>query len=458
MIVVAGFEVITEFREFALIKKCASHSFCTFTVAKEKYGLSDSIFETKMKVFDGCPWPVMTGMPLQIRYHYGYSENLMQFTIASQSKRLDEGRHTRIFQNTEKTYRDILNKIAESGGFELVFAEEGLGEETISQAVVQLDETDLEFIRRIAEQLDTCVWIDDKSDGIFQIRFGDSRNSFAVRIREESLLVQEIEATAAQEDMRFQIEAGNPVVWCLDIGKKVCIDGSEYVICELAINKVSQVYQYEYTATRKKENQIQHAGSSDRKPLHSFLGRVINNQDAEHMGRVQVDFASEDVTDISDGKNIWIDVATIYDGNQGGVVFLPDRDDFVDVLWDGRSFLVTGTRRTEKLARDHRNVEEKCIVDRSGRKICFAENALKISSDKSSLLLHADQMEITTGRQGESQIELTKDIKVHSAGISMEAEQKLTCAAKKAISLESSHIKAAAQGKAVISGRTVEIN
>ncbi len=375
---VTGLEGITDFREFSLERKEASHTVCTFTAGKKTYDLSDRFFRSKLKIFDQDCQLVMTGLPSQVRYTKGYSENQIQVSMISQSAQLEEQKATRIFQNADQTYRDVLRQVAKADGFEVIFTEEGIGTQALGRAVVQLNETTMDFIRRAAMDMDTFVWIDDKSDGIYQIRLGRHRDGAPVLIEEDSLLVQERELTQEKEWLRFRIHADDPAAQRLDIGKRAGIAGREYIVCALAIEKSRQEYRYTYTAVRSSKKQNNAQKNVETKPLHRFLGKVVSNRDEERRGRVQVDFSSVEVTDLGQ-KKIWIDVATIYDGEQGGVIFLPDEGDFVDVLWDGTSFLVTGTRRMQSIASEHWNPEEKCMVDKSGSKLCFAKGTIAIS-------------------------------------------------------------------------------
>ena len=128
-----------------------------------------------------------------------------------------------------------------------------------------------------------------------------------------------------------------------------------------------------------------------------FTGTVTDNRDPENRGRVQVDFNSQSVEDIADDDRLWICVAAVYAGDQGGILFIPDKGDLVDVLWDGREFLVTGVRRTKAISEAYRNVDEKRIVDGRGRSICFGEKGLLIRAGASAIQVRKDKV-VVTGR------------------------------------------------------------
>lgn len=432
---VTGFREIDGFREFCLQKKKNMHSVCRFMARKGTYTLDDGIFSKPVKVF-GCEDTnspsvdsfLMTGIPQSIKEIEGYDENLISVTISSKSSRLGQGRHTRIFQSMEKTYRSILDCVCRSQGFEISFLKEGLGEVREERPVIQLGETDMEFICRIASELETSVWVDDKSDGVCQIRIGDKRGDSAIEIDRGNLMVLERECFADSEKIRIQVNDSEEALWSLDVGKQIRIDGKNYIIEELNICRQHQVYKYECLASwnRISKDTRQDKGTK-RIPVYHFTGRVTDNKDPENKGRVRVDFSSEDIQDVSDNHSIWIDVLTPYDGDRGGVLFIPDIEDWVDVLWDGRELLVTGVRRREAIAKEYQNIDEKWIVDQKGRRVCFGQEALRLSSEDSIVLVNEDKVEIRNGNTG---------IVIKDGTIHMDIEKRLECNVKRDIILE----------------------
>lgn len=447
---VTGFRELEGFREFELQKKKNMHSVCRFTARKGTDTWDGEVFSKSVKVF-GCEDTnspsvdslLMTGVLQSIKSREGYHEDLISVAILSKSSRLDQRRHTRIFQSAEKTYRSILDDVCRGQEFEILFLREGLGEMKVEQPVIQLLETDMEFICRMASELGTSVWVDDKSDGVCQIRIGDKRGDSVIEIDRENLMVLEKELFADSERIRIQINGTEETLWSLDTGKQIKVEGKSYIIEELNICRQHQVYRYECLASRNRiSKDTEQDKKSKRIPAYHFTGKVIDNRDPENRGRVRVDLSSEDTQDVSDNSNIWIDVSTIYDGDRGGVVFIPDIEDWVDVLWDGRELLVTGVRRREAIAEEHQNVDEKCIVDQKGRKVCFGQEALQISSEDTIVLVNEDKVEIRNGDTG---------IVIKDGTIHMDIDKRLECNVQKDIILEGN--------KVIITGESrVEIN
>lgn len=446
---VTEFRNIDGFRKFNLSKKKNIHSICEFTCKKEKYTISDDVFKRTVKVYDcedtdtpSSDTLLMSGNLRNIKCREGYSEDLISVTIMSKSLKLERERHTRIFQNTGKTYRDILNYLRDGEDFEIIFLEEGLGKDAVEQPVVQINETDMEFICRIALMMGSSVWVDDKSDDVCQIRIGNKRGDSAIEINVEDLIVLEKELCPDRERIRIQISNTDDKTRNLDIGKQIRLGGRDYVIDELNIRRQDQVYRYEYLASRSRgDTGIYLKKTGDMIPIYHFVGKVIGNKDPENRGRVQVDFNSGDIQDISDNNNIWIDVETIYDGDKGGVVFIPDIGDFVDVLWDGKEFVITGVRRMEDIGEEHRNIDEKSIIDRLGRKIYFAKDGLRMESKDSTVLINDDKVEIKNR-------ELC--IVAENGTVHMDINKNLECNVEKKIILEGNAI--------IITGKNVNIN
>ena len=244
------------------------------------------------------------------------------------------------------------------------------------------------------------------------------------------------------EKIRIQISNIDEDTGSLDIGRQIILDGRGYIIDELNIHRQNQIYRYECLASRG----LGDTGSHSKKagamiPVHHFVGKVVGNKDPENRGRVQVDFTSADIQDISDNNKAWIDMETIYDGDKGGVIFIPDIGDVVDVLWDGREFVITGVRRMEDIGEEHRNIDEKSIIDRSGRKIYFARDGLKMESKDSVVVINDDKVEVRN-----------RDLCIvaENGTVHMDINKNLECNVEKKIILEGNTI--------IITGKDVNIN
>ncbi len=402
---VTGFREIDGFREFHLRKKKNAHSVCTFTAGKGSCHVGDEMFLKAVNVYDcqDTDTPpidalLMTGILQSVKCMEGYSEDRISVSIISRSAILERELHTRIFQSREKTYRDILEHICEGREFQIICLEEDLGETRLEAPLLQIGETDMEFICRIASRMDTAVWIDDESDGIWQVRVGDRRGAFAIDLDTADLMTLERELSFDAERIRFRLAREWDGLRRLDIGRQIRIRGKQYTIEEMDIYKQGQEYRYEYLASRRTETWSPRRQTGTRQQLvKHFTGTVTDNRDPENMGRVQVDFNQESVEDIADTDRLWICVAAVYAGDKGGVLFIPDKGDVVDVLWDGREFLVTGVRRTKAISEAYRNVDEKRIVDGKGRSLCFGEKGLLIHAGTSAIQVRKDKV-VVTGR------------------------------------------------------------
>ena len=105
------------------------------------------------------------------------NRQLLKVQAWSNSCQLDIERRTRTFQNPKKTLADVLKKIAESytGGKAELNAEKP--DTVIERMLYQENETDWEFLKRLAESLGILVFVDCKTD-VLRIALG---NAFFVR-------------------------------------------------------------------------------------------------------------------------------------------------------------------------------------------------------------------------------------------------------------------------------------
>ena len=95
------------------------------------------------------------GYPQEINLECNHQTCYLRVTLATSSQLMDTSPHTRFFQDTERSFADIINEAYENSALGNLRATRG--DEKINHPVLQYRETDWEFTLRMAGRLGTVV-------------------------------------------------------------------------------------------------------------------------------------------------------------------------------------------------------------------------------------------------------------------------------------------------------------
>lgn len=114
----------------------------------------------------------------------GYTEIML--TLVTGTWVLDQERKSRSFQNTGMTYRDVVEKVlADTSHGGVLF---GCKDKAIGQPLIQYQETDFDFIKRLASHFHTSI-IPEPLSGEAKLWFGPPSESSEVSFSEEEYTI-----------------------------------------------------------------------------------------------------------------------------------------------------------------------------------------------------------------------------------------------------------------------------
>lgn len=463
---VTGFDNIERFRSFNLIKEQNNHSVCQFSFVTSSFDEYSHVIKQSVKVIeDDCC--LMNGIISQIEFVNGNSENIVNVTCISSTIKLDRETKLRIFQKQNQSYKEIIDRVAGEMNYKVEISN-SLQEERLEMPVVQQNETDFVFlIRLLDEAYDAGMILDVEKNVLYaqnidEAKYEIKKNEvYSIKTyeqEEKSLLEISIQGGMDGKELRQFINTGKIVTW----------KGKTYIVRSLCVKKIDSVYRFSFIA---------YSWSNKTKSmktkcfLNEFVAKVVNNEDPDHLGRVQLDFGGEDVIDDTREDKMWSNILTPYTAGAGGFVFIPDVDDIVKVLWDGVSFNVIGCLRQMPLAEQYQDMNKKQIGNMYNKNICFSEESIEISSGDAIAKFSDHLIQITLPKtnievDGEKiRIETSKSIVVFDDDVTIntgilhveasEEENKI----KKSYTCESKNITINASSTTSISGKTkVEIN
>ncbi len=422
--VIEGFEKIFYLREFFIRKNCNEHAVCEF---KAEIGLEDwqKYFERAEKPLkvaceiEGKTQIIFSGKVDEVKLTKTLHSAAVEVRAISLSVFEDETRHVRIWQNPAKSFGDIISaqRLAlKSCNLELDAKIQAL---KYPAPVIQNQETNFEFMRRLASYAEIPLWLDDTAN---LIKLAETLSATVEKISAKEIIYYTASRNRGSRKisvtLKKYIALGTPI--------KIATDSADYVVEGVDIVKAHEDYQFHYRlAERKNWTPPQNLWTHNEKTI-KLTGKVISADDPENRGRIQVSFAGAGVEDF-DREKMWIGYSSPY----VGIVFLPDKGDMVDVFFSNEIFFICSSSRSASLPEECRNVAEKYIGNNSEQRIFWQKDALKLASGKNTVVLSKDKIEMTSGESR---------LIIDSAGITIKTGGKIKIEAAGTLNLDGATI------------------
>lgn len=482
------FDDVFYIAEFELKKERAKHSVCHFK-ASVKDEIADkylSMIGKTISVMLDNNMPIFSGIIQEISIERTYTSTFLDISLISLSSLIDEEEKIRIFQNPDKKYGDILSAMR----LALKKCELRLSDKLKSikyeNIIVQNQETDFAFIRRLANYSRTNFWINDIDNNKCILYLDDTNgNNKEIVLTKDDILTSKRKSVCKGYYQWYSqwirtkkyIELGRIV----KIGK----DMTKYLITSVTVKKVHEVDEFFYEIEEIKNiNKIKNFKDEANflEKTVKFKARVTNTKDPDNKGRVQVEFIDKFVEDMDKDatKRTWFDYRSPYCGKQGGFVFIPDVGDVVEVVFSNGECFVNSTLRQEKLLEECSKVEDKYIGNNTKQRIFWKEKSLELFSfenkiimdenhiefnvdknkiiiDKEKILLQTPENQILLNKNGVL-MKSEKDIDFQSKNIKIKSNGKIHAEANSEVEISGKgKIKVKSDSKLSLNGSTVDI-
>lgn len=404
---IIGFEHIFHITQFEVKKSSGNHGRCTFCGAIHSKDI-DSILgrigqdiqviweegEQDICVFCGRVDNIQVS---NLLHSSSIEVQAISFSVAE-----DEETKVRIWQNPEKKFEEIFSKSKMSLSKCDLQLIKSLGSQKCEAPVLQNQETNFTFLRRISGYLDIPLWVDDTKKGKGCIALAETLLDKTHTIEADDILRYKV-----SKSQNGQSEIAITLKKYLPFGSKVRLqkESGEYVINEMEIDLVHEVYEFSYRLKPYVTWEYQPAQITHLEKTVYIKGTVENNKDEKNMGRIQVSFKENGIEDM-DKKKMWIPYQSPYTGLAGGIVFLPDVGDNVNVIFSNEGLYATAAMRDNILDEECRNVGEKYIGNNYKRRIFFREKEIKLASGNHTISMDDEKIELAVG---ESKITMTKE-------------------------------------------------
>lgn len=371
-------------REISINKECSKHAKMRITIVPDDIkDLNDMLsFVTvgQNVEADIDSTLVMCGKVKKVTGRTTYSGAAVTVLVVSDSIESDIAKTSRIFQSPEKQYKAIAKKISNKSEFEI--KKEDFSCRTEETVVVQINETDFEFANRIAAENNTKLFVCANEKGKNRIIIADNL-SVNKTLKNENIISVQMDFSEYLEILEIEYRD------YIELGTKVKIDNMEYTVVSLNAVYKDGVNKYFYKLEKKLKK-----SEEDENPVSVIsLGkaRVTDNKDPENLGRIQVEFL--ELEDSINDKKIWIQYINTLTANDGGVFYIPDKNEFVEVILQNGKCFAYGCVREKAVSEKINNTDNKSLM-LYDKTLVFEEKKITLESGAYTAQISDDELYI----------------------------------------------------------------
>ncbi len=453
-------EMIREITDFTLIEEVNEHGHCIIKGiiadgSQDKLVLENRNGES-VRVYLNDDTTLFTGLADEISVYLDGDLYKAEIKLISASYLMDIDKKSRSFQNKQQTYQDILKQISgEYNGADIL--DYISKEKTIGSLIVQYEETDWEFLKRLASHFHAGLLPDTKFKDpkvYFGLRKGtatDEIHSFSYTL-EKSLstykkyTAENHEGYTETDCVHFQITSGQ----YYKTGSSVMFQGKNLYIRKMEAGKEHGEVVFRYWLHTEKGLE------QPRLFADGLTGVSIGATVIESVrDKVRVKLEIDDKR--PESESVWeFPYQTMYTaGEEGGWYCMPEADDTVSIYFpDKKEENAVAENSSRKGSNRNESIKDPSIkyfrtID--GKEIRFTHGAVIITCN--------DGTAITLDESDGISIESERGITLSSgAGISIDAEESIELYASDHIQLHCKKSRIKMDTMIDISGPDVRIN
>ncbi|KQO01094.1 contractile injection system protein, VgrG/Pvc8 family [Paenibacillus sp. Leaf72] len=461
----APYEMVN-LQELTMTKKLNEHTYVKLTgiVPEEKkhsyVEMTDANTQIEISQMDdeGIASPLFCGIVLDIEIKVVRGIYYMELEAVSHTYKLDIKRKSRSFQNQQWTYPQLLKYIgADYEGMEVL--DEATAGGSIGQWNLQYQETDWEFLKRLASRVHTSLMpaaVFNTPKIYFGVYEGDEKaklSNFHYEVEKKMSTFRyfsEHEGANVNENdfIFYKVETDS----VFDLGSMIAFNGKQMYVCEAESTMTGGIMKHRYTL-------CSHRGLRHRmlynEPLvgASIQGKVIGLSG----DKVQVHLSIDKEQNKEEAH--WFSYSSMYTAEgSSGWYCMPELGDHVQIYFpssretDG---LATGSvRQNSKVSATNKlgNPAIKYFRTASGKEVKLAPDELVVTAKDGDIYIRLSDKDGI-------EIHSSKPIKLNAAAdITMNAGKKLVLSAKEEINLSCKKSELKMDGNTTITGLELKTN
>lgn len=390
-----------------------------------------------------------------------YSGDVLIVHSVSKSIESDTKKHKRIFQNPRKSLNDIINYIngTYSGNGKISLCGNDIG---ISKCIIQNDETDFDFLNRLAQENGYRLIV-NSTDNELDLQIGEYNRDF------QGLNYKDIKNHCEKFDQISELKKSSICLVLREasdtyfsLGQRIRFgdmdnkDNKIYYVDSSEIVMERSAYKYKYVLIELIEADYRDQPHNIDIPPIMLKGIVTDSRDPEGKGRIQVRFDC-DYDDVQSDKPAWIPVETPYTASNGGIVFIPDINDVVDVKCINGKLYASMSFGNNKIDDRFINTADKYISNVNGKWIGLKDKSLEIcSGDNVSITLSDNNIKLKVKDTSIIMTDNEVRININGTNIILNDDIKAECSGD--VFVKGRNISQKANAAVKIKGTEIELN
>ena len=395
---VEGFDDVGYIEELTLTKRTGEHSCCRFVVkvSSEQGAHLIGKFDAPVKVKIGDEINsrlVFHGKVQEILLERGVQcTRIIVTAVSSTVFLLDTEPHTRLWQNPQKNVGDIVQKLSLNGC--QVKLDDALKNAVYEMPFLQNRETEFALLRRLAAYAKLHLWVNDLSADAPQVHIASNlRRDVNEPIASNDIITLQMGRNTHGKVARVVTDRHYHFGSILTLEQ----EAAKYVVTGWQMQFKQGKDQFTLELTEYKPLSVVKFDLTPLEQPQILRGKIKDNIDPKHLGRVQIEIDKECAEDM-DSVKTWLNWRTPYAGNESGVVFLPDKGDAADVFFLNGEIYACAALRKRELAAETQNVKDKYIGNNYQQRIFWKEKSLELMSADSKIFLDKEKIELTVGQ------------------------------------------------------------
>jgi len=416
---------------------------------KEEYkNLLDSVgSETKIKFKrkdeNNQEQIIFSGLTKDIIMTAKDSVYFLEVNAVSNSLMIDVEKKRRSFQDSEMKYRQIVEKITKAKKSAVTFGDAKAAGKTVENIVLQYDETDWEFSKRLASHSNAVLIPkikEDTPDFIFGVLESSSKGdlkSYDYSVNKDLALYRKMaqfpELKFSENDSVSYTITSNDKIF--NLGDMLNLDEKPLYISAVNLSLIESVFKCDYTLSTKTAIAAAKFFNRNSVGLH-LLGTVLDVQDDTIQVGLDIDVA--DGTAVSEAGGYWFKYATPYTAeSHTGWYVMPEIEDKVQVIFptedEKEAYATTAIRQgTESDGTNLKTNDPQIKFLRTpyGKEIKFQEKEILITGKDDETFIRINEEEGII-------IQTKHNVEVYSgANIKMECDENFSIKAGKNVNIE----------------------
>ncbi len=401
-----------------IIKSLNKHATLEFTcrISKEQ---EDVIFDTSFKnnttelsIIDesGSSKKIFIGIIKNFYIQNTSDSRVLKLYLISTTYLMDTKKKIRVFQNKNSTYDQVLNKLNTYDDYSCILSD-GSGV-SIEKMIVQYNETDFEFVKRLASHFNTSICPAYLSDGV-KFYLGIPKNGYNFELPQGYTLKKELKEDLRndEDELPFSIDKGNHIIEfshrdVYEIGDYTFLKGQKFTICKIVSFWTGNELLHNY---HLKEEIGQYVSKYYNNKI---IGSSLNGHiTAVTKDKVKIYVHEDGIQDSTD----FLSYSTVYSSPDGtGWYCMPEENDSIRMYFpsekEHHGYAISAVHtENEEIFNNQSDVEvprsnpdNKSLKSKYGKEVLFTPTKLHVKNNKGMEILIDDDEGIT----------ITSDLKI----------------------------------------------